>query len=81
MVVVLATLTILVATRFGIVALAVSFLSRDLLLSSPLTLDFSRWYAGRSLLVLLILAGLAIYGFRASLGGKAAFGAAALDEA
>jgi serine/threonine-protein kinase len=81
MVLALATLTILVATRFGIVALAVSFLSRDLLLSSPLTLDFSRWYAGRSLLVLLILAGLAIYGFRASLGGKPAFGAAALDEA
>jgi hypothetical protein len=81
MVLALATLTILVATRFGIVALAVSFLSRDLLLSSPLTLDFSRWYAGRSLLVLLILAGLAVYGFRASLGGKPAFGAAVLDEA
>jgi hypothetical protein len=32
-------------------------------------------------LVLLILAGLAVYGFRASLGGKPAFGAAALDEA
>jgi hypothetical protein len=80
MVLALASLTILAATRFGIVALAASFLSRALLLSFPLTLDFSRWYSGRSLLVLLILTGLAVYGFRASLGGKPAFGAAALDE-
>ncbi|HEY3123687.1 MAG TPA: serine/threonine-protein kinase [Thermoanaerobaculia bacterium] len=76
----LAVLTVFVATRFGIVALAVNQLSRNLLLTFPLTLDFSRWYAGRSLLVLLILAGLAVYGFHTSLGGKPAFGAAALDE-
>jgi hypothetical protein len=77
----LAALTIFVATRFGIVALAVHFLSRVLLLQTPLTLDFSRWYAGRSVLVLMILAGLAFYGFQTSLGGKPAFAAGALEEA
>jgi serine/threonine-protein kinase len=81
MVLALATLTIFAATRFGIVALAVNFLSRGLLVFSPFTLNFSRWYAGRSLLVLLILVGLAVYGFRASLGGKPAFGDATLEVA
>jgi serine/threonine-protein kinase len=75
----LAVLGLFVATRFGIVTLAVAYLSRMLLVESPLTLDFSRWYAGRSLFVLLILVSLALYGFRTSLGGKPVFGAA-LEE-
>ncbi|HLN57260.1 MAG TPA: serine/threonine-protein kinase [Thermoanaerobaculia bacterium] len=77
----IAGLTIFTVVRFGIVALAVSILLRGLFSQFPLTLDFSRWYAGRSLFLLLVLAGLAFYGFRTCLGGKSALGAAALDEA
>ncbi len=81
MAIVLGGLTIFVAARFGLVALAFTELTRNLLLPAPLTLDFSRWYAGRSAFVLVVLAGLAVYGFHTSLGGKPVFGAAALDEA
>ncbi|MEP6995218.1 MAG: hypothetical protein ABI968_11900, partial [Acidobacteriota bacterium] len=78
---VLAALMIFVATRFGILALAANALAGFLLTEAPLTLDFSRWYAGRSLLVVLLVAGIAFYGFWTSLGGKSPFGAASLDEA
>jgi hypothetical protein len=46
----------------------------------PLTSDLSAWYAGRSLFILLIFAGLAVYGFHTALGGKPVFGAATLEE-
>jgi len=35
-----------------------------------LTLDTSAWYFGRSLLTLLLLAGLAVYAFRISTAGR-----------
>jgi hypothetical protein len=74
-------LLVFVAARFGMLALWANFVITFLLFSSPNTLDFSRWYAGRSLVVLLIVVGLAFYGFWTSLGGKSPFGAAALEEA
>jgi hypothetical protein len=46
----------------------------------PVTLDFSRWYIGRSLFFLLFLIGLAVYGFRAALAGRAAFNIAGLED-
>jgi eukaryotic-like serine/threonine-protein kinase len=73
MAIALGSLTIFVAARFGLVALAFTQLTRNLLLSAPLTLDFSRWYAGRSMFVLVVLASLAVYGFHTSLGGRPAF--------
>ena len=44
------------------------------LMHFPMTLDFSRWYAGRSLFALSIVVALALYGFRCALGKQAAFG-------
>jgi hypothetical protein len=55
-------------------------LTRPLLLAMPLTLDFSRWDAGRSMIAAGVFLALAVYGFRVSLGGKPALGAARLDE-
>jgi hypothetical protein len=40
----------------------------------PITLNSSDWYAGRSVMVLLCLAGLVGYGFHASLAGRRLFG-------
>jgi hypothetical protein len=77
---VLGALMVLVAARFGILALYATFLTFFLLFSCPLTLDFSRWYAGRSLFVLLIIVGLAFGGFWVALGGKSPFGALALED-
>jgi hypothetical protein len=34
------------------------------------TLDLSAWYAGNTAVPLLLLAGLAVYGFRTSLAGR-----------
>jgi hypothetical protein len=71
---------VFVAARFGILALYATFLVLFLIVRFPLTLDFSRWYAGRSLFVLLIIVGLAFGGFWIALGGKSPFGTVALDE-
>ena len=66
--------------RFGLLALSVFDLYYLLLLNLPVTLNFSRWYIGRSLFFLLLLIGLAVYGFRAALAGRAVFGNLALED-
>ena len=64
----------IVLVRFSILAYGTSVLVLNVVVNFPVTLDFSRWYAGRSLLVLSIVATLAVYGFRCALGKQAAFG-------
>jgi hypothetical protein len=59
-----------------VVALFVSFV----LLEAPLTLELSAWYASRGLPTLLVLAGLAIYGFHTSLAGKSLLGQSFLED-
>ena len=76
----MAALTIFVAVRFGILALCFAFLVNILFLEAPFSLDFSRWYAGRGLILAGLVAALAVYAFRISLGGKSAFAGARLDE-
>jgi predicted Ser/Thr protein kinase len=61
---------VLVVFRFGFVALAVGLFVTDMLLNVPLTLDFSAWYVGSTLLPLLIVAALAIWGFYNALAGQ-----------
>jgi len=60
----------IVVFRFGFVALAVGLFVTDMLLNVPLTLDLSAWYAGNTLLPLLIIAGLAVWGFYSALAGQ-----------
>ena len=68
---ILATTLVLIAiTRFGLLTIVASNTFMFILLSSPLTMNFSRWYAGRSAVTLLMLAGLAGAAFFTSLGGK-----------
>jgi hypothetical protein len=43
------------------------------LILHPLTLDFSTWYAGSTIIALLVAAGLMIYGFSLSLAGRTIF--------
>jgi hypothetical protein len=77
----LAALTIFVAARYGILALAVYYFTSLLLQELPVTLDFSRWYAGRCLVLVGLLVALAVYAFHVSLGGRPAFATARLEEA
>jgi hypothetical protein len=60
----------IVAFRFGFVALAIGLFVTDLVLNAPLTLDFSFWYAGSTLLPLLSVVALAVWGFYNSLAGQ-----------
>jgi hypothetical protein len=48
--------------------------------SFVLTTDFSTWYAGRSLLAILVFAALAVYGFWISLAGRPLFKDEILDS-
>jgi hypothetical protein len=65
--------------RFGLIVLAIGVLCVDVLLNLPITLDFSSWYAGRSLFVVLIFMLIAAWGFYASLAGQRLFAEDLLD--
>ena len=70
----------LVLTRGGLLALTVTLYVFFNVLESPLTLDFSAWYATRALPVALVLVGLAAWGFRTSLAGRPPFGRTLLED-
>jgi len=67
----IANLTFYILIRYGLVAVAVSIFVNALLSGFPLTLDFSKWYAGQSLLALATVLALAVWGFRDALAGRA----------
>jgi serine/threonine-protein kinase len=70
---------ILVFLRFGLLALVFgNFFGH--FLEFPLTTDSSAWYAGTSLFLLLVLAALAVYGFRIALAGRPMFSGMRLED-
>lgn len=73
----LTVLTLVAILRFGLLALVVTTFVRNMLISFPITLDFSRWYAPSSYFMMIVLVGLAVYGLRACLGGVSFFSPAA----
>ncbi|MBZ5724045.1 MAG: serine/threonine protein kinase [Acidobacteriia bacterium] len=56
--------------RFGLVVLIAADGVSQLLLSFPRTLDFSAWHAPMGMVPLVVVALIAIYGFRISLAGR-----------
>ena len=76
---VLAAAEIFVFLRFGLLAwVSANYFGH--MLQFPLTTDSSAWYAGTSLLVLVVLAAIAIYGFRIALAGRPIFSGMPLDD-
>jgi hypothetical protein len=59
--------------RVGYFPLVVAFVVQGIIVLFPLTLDFNRWYAGRSMLLLTILLAFMLFGFRISLGTRRMF--------
>ena len=59
--------------RFGLITLAVAVVVANTLLNAPVTLDFSRWYAGAAMCVPIVFLALAVWGFYAALGGRKVF--------
>jgi hypothetical protein len=62
-----------VLIRFGFLALAVLGYVLGVLSSFPLTFEASSWYAGFGYAALGIVAALALFGFKTSLGGRRLF--------
>jgi len=77
---VVVALGLIVLIRFGLLAVFVFNVYYILLSTLPVTINFSRWYIGRSLFLLVLLIGLAVYGFRAALAGRPVFGNLALED-
>jgi hypothetical protein len=67
-------LMIYVLIRFGLVALCTMLFVSIMLVHTPVSFDFSTWYAKHGLLTLALLVALVVYGFRISLGGRPALG-------
>lgn len=66
--------------RFGLLTFAICIFVGGLLRNAPITTDFSAWYAGSTLLVLLAVLALAALAFHTSLGGQKVFAGKLLEE-
>ncbi|MCH7884324.1 MAG: protein kinase [Planctomycetes bacterium] len=64
---------LVVLMRFGLLALVAAFMFSFLLGAFPITVDFSTWYAGGSLLAMLAVVAVAGYGFHTALAGRPLF--------
>jgi len=73
-------LGIFILLRYGILGFATAIFTNMLVSNGLPTLDPSRWYFRSSALVLVILAALAVHGFRAALAGRPVFGRAVLED-
>ncbi len=75
----IATLAVLALLRFGLLGMA-GFVAVDgLLVNTPITTDFSAWYAGYGAVFGLVVLALALWAFWTARGGGPLFGAADLD--
>ena len=73
-------LIVFLLIRFGLLAIVVQGFFNVLLSHFPLTTQGSAWYAGISLVGILLMAAMAFYGFYTSLAGRPIFGSAAFEE-
>jgi hypothetical protein len=70
----------LALSRGGLLGIAVSFFVSFTLVEAPLSLDLSQWYAVRALPGLLVITGLAVYGFVTALAGKSLLSQSLLED-
>jgi hypothetical protein len=69
----------LVLFRFGLLPVMIGASISDLLLTMPLTPDLTAWYAYASVLTLLVVVGVLVWGFTVSLAGRPLFRDELLD--
>ena len=63
-------LILFVIFRFGLLTFIVGVFVDQILASFPMTLSTSAWYFGRTLMVFLLLAAIAVYGYRVTVGPR-----------
>jgi predicted Ser/Thr protein kinase len=73
-------LLVTILLRYGLVALAAAFFSVNLLITFPVTADFSTWYAGTTIFALSLLLVIAGLCFHTALAGRKLFKADLLDS-
>ena len=71
--------SVVVARRFGVLALTAGFVGNIVLRSTPWTFDLAKWFAWRPILSVLLIIGLALWGFRNVLGRQSPFPKLRLD--
>jgi serine/threonine-protein kinase len=76
----LAACYIFVASRFGLLAIAVAQFIFFMVQFYPYTTDPSAWYAGVTLFAAGVIAALAVYGFRVSLAGRSLLRGGLLED-
>jgi hypothetical protein len=67
--------------RYGFFAIAVALFAIDTGINLVFTTNFSAWYGLSSWIMLAVIAGLALFGFKLSLGGRPLLGAPAAARA
>ena len=77
---VISAILIVVAARFGLLAAIVSLTCNNILIDFPIGSDPGHWYFFRGLLPVLLVLGVALYGFRVSLGSRPVFAALTADD-
>jgi serine/threonine-protein kinase len=75
----IATLAVLALVRFGLLGIAAFVAVDGPLVATPITTDFSAWYAGYGAFFALVVLALALWGFWTARGGGSLFGVTALD--
>lgn len=73
-------LIIFVMLRFGLLSFVVGQVMANILLVFPITADFSTWYSGSVIFVLVFIAVLAGFAFHTALAGRPLFQAKLLDD-
>ncbi len=63
-------LPVYVSIRFGLLALTSCVFTLALFINHPMTWDFGHWTGSSSAILLLVILGIAFFGFRVSLGGR-----------
>jgi hypothetical protein len=74
----LGALFLFIFLRFGFLTVVLTGGVQGLLQLYPTTFDFTRWYAPNTILVLIVLTALTVYGFRVALAGRPILGDAGL---
>jgi len=74
----LAAFAVFVLLRFGLFSTAVMLFFTDLMTRLPITLSARAWYFPLSMLTMVLIGGLAVYGFVVALAGRSPFGAVVL---
>jgi hypothetical protein len=69
-----------VAIRFGLLALVVTWFAWGIITAVPMTLEFSHWRADASNWTLAVLVALTLFGFYASRAGQPLLGSILSDE-